>query len=257
MDGPIAGSHRRSGRAGESHERSAQVRAAAVVAASARARIASRRVARLVRNFIPVVGIYFFGWSAGALGVQLLVRRIHRARRDHRRAGAARDARIATDKSGAARGPVKSVLLGVVDLGVPRRHRRPAVLDRADSARRHACSATRCASTILHTPVLVGDVRRSRREPFLEGVSLGYDAMPDNELKQRARWDVYLLVLRAVAMFMMAAHGLAFIIVPLMAILLSYLEIWPERVLGAVFGDPAKLYEHDPDGTRSPKKRKT
>jgi len=56
-------------------------------------------------------------------------------------------------------------------------------------------------------------------------------------------------------MFMMAAHGLAFIIVPLMAILLSYFEIWPERVLGAVFGDPAKLYEHDPGGA-PPRKRK-
>jgi len=76
---------------------------------------------------------------------------------------------------------------------------------------------------------------------------LGYDALPDNELKQRVRWDVYLLVLRALAMFMMAAHGLAFILVPLMAVLLSYFEIWPERVLGAVFGDPSRLYEYDPD----------
>jgi hypothetical protein len=65
--------------------------------------------------------------------------------------------------------------------------------------------------------------------------------MPDKELKQRARWDVYLLILRALAMFMMAAHGLAFILVPLMALLLSYLEIWPERALGAVFGDPSRL----------------
>jgi hypothetical protein len=53
----------------------------------------------------------------------------------------------------------------------------------------------------------------------------------------------------------MAAHGLAFIIVPLMAILLSYFEIWPERVIGAVFGDPAKLYEHDPAGG-TPRKSK-
>jgi len=42
------------------------------------------------------------------------------------------------------------------------------------------------------------------------------------------RWDVYLLVLRAGAMFFMAAHGLAFILVPLMALLLSYFEIWPD-----------------------------
>jgi hypothetical protein len=61
--------------------------------------------------------------------------------------------------------------------------------------------------------------------------------MPDKELKQRVRRDVYLLILRAMAMFIMAAHGLAFILVPLMALLLSYFEICPERALGAVFGE--------------------
>jgi hypothetical protein len=40
-----------------------------------------------------------------------------------------------------------------------------------------------------------------------------------------------------------------------MAILLSYFEIWPERVLGAVFGDPARLYEHNPGG--GTRKRRT
>ena len=42
-------------------------------------------------------------------------------------------------------------------------------------------------------------------------------------------------------MFFMAAHGLYFILVPLMAVLISYLEIWPERPIGAVFGDPSRL----------------
>jgi len=91
---------------------------------------------------------------------------------------------------------------------------------------------------------------------FWKAFHLGYDAMPDNELKQRVRWDVYLLVLRAVAMFIMAAHGLAFILVPLMALLLSYFEIWPERVLGAVFGDPARLYEYDPENPSSKRSRR-
>jgi hypothetical protein len=70
--------------------------------------------------------------------------------------------------------------------------------------------------------------------------------MLDKELKQRARWDLYLLILRAIAMFIMAAHGLYFILVPLMALLLSYLEIWPDRAIGAVFGDPSRLWEYDP-----------
>jgi hypothetical protein len=67
---------------------------------------------------------------------------------------------------------------------------------------------------------------------------------------------VYLLVLRAMAMFSMAAHGLAFILVPLMALLLSYFEIWPERALGAVFGDPSRLYEYDPDNPASTRRRR-
>ena len=36
---------------------------------------------------------------------------------------------------------------------------------------------------------------------------------------------------------------------------LSYFELWPERVLGSVFGDPARLYESDPE-PRSPRKRR-
>src|SRR5207249_10314289 len=91
---------------------------------------------------------------------------------------------------------------------------------------------------------------------FWKAFHLGYDALPDNQLKQRVRWDVYLLMLRALAMFMMAAHGLAFILVPLMALLLSYFEIWPERALGAVFGDPSRLYEYDPDDPASSRRRR-
>ena len=53
-------------------------------------------------------------------------------------------------------------------------------------------------------------------------------------------------------MFIMAAQGLAFILVPLMALVLTYMEVWPERVLGAVFGDPSRLYEYDPDKSSSP-----
>ncbi|HWM26805.1 MAG TPA: hypothetical protein VNP98_18450 [Chthoniobacterales bacterium] len=82
---------------------------------------------------------------------------------------------------------------------------------------------------------------------FWKAFQSGYDVMPEDQLKQRVRWDVYLLVLRAGAMFIMAAQGLSFILVPLMALLLTYMEVWPERVLGAVFGDPSHLWEYDPD----------
>ena len=57
-------------------------------------------------------------------------------------------------------------------------------------------------------------------------------------------------------MFMMAAHGLAFILVPLKALLLSYFEICPERALGVVFGNPSRLYEYDPDDPASSRRRR-
>jgi hypothetical protein len=38
-----------------------------------------------------------------------------------------------------------------------------------------------------------------------------------------------------------------FFLVPLMALLLTYFEVWPERVIGAVFGDPSRLWQYDPE----------
>lgn len=210
--------------------------------------LASRRDAWLVivRNLIPVVGIWFFGWSA-ALSVfnywwdgltalaAIIVALVPRAMRE------------SPDKSGAKRGPVKSAALGAVTwlflvaiLGLPYwivLIPLGGLIFGEDV--RHA---------LIHTPALWATFGGLALAHFWKAFHVGYDAMPENELKQRARWDVYLLVLRAIAMFMMAAHGLAFVLVPLMAIVLSYLEIWPERVLGAVFGDPMRLYEYDPDG---------
>jgi len=217
--------------------------------------LASRRDAWLilVRNFIPVVGIYFFEWSAGlsvfnywwdgftALAA-IIAALVPRAMRE------------SPDKSAKTRGPVKAFALGVLTwvflvgiLGIPYW----IVLIPLGSL----IFGDDVLHALMHTPVLWATFGGLALAHFWKAFHIGYDAMPEDELKQRARWDVYLLVLRAVAMFMMAAHGLAFIIVPLMAILLSYFEIWPERVLGAVFGDPAKLYEHDPGGgTRSKRK---
>ena len=55
---------------------------------------------------------------------------------------------------------------------------------------------------------------RCKAGHFWKAFQSGYDTMLDKELKQRARWDIYLLILRALAMFMMAAHGLVFFLVP-------------------------------------------
>lgn len=63
------------------------------------------------------------------------------------------------------------------------------------------------------------------------------------------RWDAYLLILRAIAMFVLGNLP-TFFIVPVFALLASYLELWPANALGAVWGDPARLFE-DPAGTSS------
>jgi hypothetical protein len=104
---------------------------------------------------------------------------------------------------------------------------------------------------LAHSPALWFTFGSLAASHFWKAFRMGYDTMPDKELKQRARWDLYLLILRAIAMFIMAAHGLYFILVPLITLLLSYLEIWSERAIGAVFGDPSRLWECDPGNPTS------
>jgi hypothetical protein len=217
--------------------------------------LASRRDAWLilVRNFIPVVGIYFFEWSAGLAvfnywwdGFTALAAIV-----------AALVPRAMRETQPTTVGPVSRLALGTFTwlflVGIVGLPYWIVLIPLGD-----IMFASEVRQQILQTPLLWATFGGLAASHFWKAFHIGYDVMPDNELKQRARWDVYLLVLRAVAMFMMAAHGLAFIIVPLMAILLSYFEIWPERVIGAVFGDPAKLYEHDPGGgtPRKPKRER-
>ena len=202
----------------------------------------------LARNLIPVVGIYWFNWSAalavfnywfdGLTAVAAIVAamipralRETQTRQDH-----------ATLAGNIVRGVFVWLLLVVV-VGLP----------------------YWIVLIPLHDLLLGNELRRELAQSpalwfifgslaathFWRAFRMGYDTLPDKELKQKVRWDLYLLILRAVAMFMMAAQGLAFILVPLMALLLTYLEIWPERALGAVFGDPSRLWEYDPDSSTS------
>jgi len=216
---------------------------------------ASRRDAWVVlaRNMIPVVGIYVFGWSVavsvfnywfdGLTALAAIVAAmIPRALRETQPKSVG-----ATWAVNLVRGVVTWIFL-VAIVGLP----------------------YWIVLIPLHDLLLGNELRRELAQSpalwftfgslaaghFWKAFHLGYDALPDNELKQRVRWDVYLLVLRALAMFMMAAHGLAFILVPLMALLLSYFEIWPERAIGAVFGDPSRLYEYDPDDPASSRRRR-
>ena len=215
--------------------------------------LASNRGAWLVvvRNFIPVVGIWFFGWSAALSafnywfdGLTALMAIV-----------AALVPRAMRESQPKTVDPLTRFVLGVFTwgflvaiVGIPYWIVLIPLHD--------LLLGQELRDRIIAAPQLWALFALVAGSHFVKAFRLGYDAMPENELKQRVRWDVYLLVLRAIAMFMMAAHGLAFVIVPLMAIVLSYFEIWPERVLGAVFGDPSKLYEYDPDAPKPRRKKK-
>jgi hypothetical protein len=218
--------------------------------------LASRPGAWLViaRNMIPVVGIYFFGWSAGlsvfnywfdgltALAA-IVAALVPRALRETE----PKSTGVMSVATNIVRGVVTWIfLVGIVGLPywivlIPLHD-----LLLGSELRRQ----------LVQSPALWFTFGSLAASHFWKAFQSGYDEMPDNELKQKVRWDVYLLVLRAIAMFIMAAHGLYFVLVPLMALLLSYFEIWPERVLGAVFGDPSKLYQYDPDDHRSRGRRR-
>src|SRR5256712_998142 len=207
----------------------------------------------LARNLIPVVGIYGFGWSA-ALAVfnywfdgltalaAIVAALIPRALRETQ----AKTGHV-TWLGTLVRGVMTWIfLLGIVGLPywivlIPLHD-----LLLGDELRRQ----------LAHSPALWFTFGSLAASHFWKTFRMGYDTMPDKELKQRARWDIYLLILRAMAMFIMAAHGLAFVLVPLMALVLSYLEIWPDRALGAVFGDPSRLWEYDPGDPTSNRRRR-
>jgi hypothetical protein len=197
----------------------------------------------LARNLIPVVGVYAFHWSAGLTvfnywfdGLTALAAitaaLIPRALRETQ-----------PKSSGLTMTIVRGILTWVFLVGI-------------------IGMPYWIVLVPLHTLLLGENVRHQLAQSpalwfafgsiavghFWKAFQSGYDTMPDKELKQRVRADVYLLMLRGIAMFMMI--GFAFFIVPLMALLLSYLEIWPGRVIGAVFGDPSRLYEYDPESDR-------
>jgi hypothetical protein len=210
----------------------------------------------LGRNLIPVVGIYFFGWSTALAAFNYWFDGL-------------------------------TALAAIIAAMVPRALRESAPTT-ADGSKRQRSLITNIFGGVftwvvlmifvglpywivlipLHSLLLGKELQRALAESpllwltfgslasghFWKAFSSGYDTMPDKELRQRARWDVYLLVIRAVAMFLMAAHGLGFLVVPFMALVLTYLEVWPERALGAVFGDPKRLWEYETEEERRSRK---
>jgi hypothetical protein len=205
----------------------------------------------LGRNLIPVVGIYGFGWSAAlsvfsywfdgltalAAIVGAVVLRLLREMPTKKDVGG-QSPGIGAKAGKIVTGVVTWIFLVVV-VGLPYW----IVL----IPLHNMLLGEELRRQLAHSPALWLTFVSLAAGHFWKAFQSGYDVMPEDQLKQRVRWDVYLLVLRAGAMFVMAAHGLYFILVPLVALLLTYMEVWPERVLGAVFGDPSRLWEYDPD----------
>src|SRR5438552_9142002 len=228
-------------------------RTAATLAASARAGVAARRMGRARpkpdsrRRHLRLRLVRCAG------RVQVLVRRADRAGRDRRRA-IPRALRETQPKSVGANW-VMNVVRGVVTwiflVGIVGLPYWIVLIPLHD-----LLLGNELRRQLAHSPALWFTFGSLAAGHFWKAFQSGYDAMPDKELKQRVRWDVYLLILRAMAMFIMAAHGLAFILVPLMALVLSYLEIWPGRALGAVFGDPSRLWEYVPADPASDRRKR-
>jgi hypothetical protein len=208
--------------------------------------------AALGRNLIPVVGIYAFGWSA-ALSVfsywfdgltalaAIVAAVVLRLLREMPATEIARWQRLGI---GAKAGKIiTGVVTWVFLVGIIALPYWIVLIPLHNMLLGHELR-----SELAHSPLLWLTFGSLAAGHFWKAFQSGYEAMPENQLKQRVRWDTYLLVLRAGAMFIMAAQGLSFILVPLMALSLTYMEVWPERVLGAVWGDPSRLWEYDPDG---------
>ena len=206
----------------------------------------------LARNLIPVVGIYGFGWSASlsvfsywfdgltAL-IAIITAMIPRALRESQ----SKEERESSKIGGTAKKIVAGVVTWVVLVGIVGLPYWIVLIPLHQMVLGYEVR-----NQLAHSAALWFTFGSLAAGHFWKAFRSGYDSMPDDQLKQRVRWDVYLLVLRAVAMFMMAAHGLYFVVVPLMALLLTYMEVWPERILGAVFGDPTRLWEYDPEKGR-------
>jgi hypothetical protein len=207
----------------------------------------------LARNLIPVIGIYGFGWSAalavfnywfdGLTAVAAIVAALIPR--------SLRETQTPKDHATWAGNVVRGVFIWVLLIGIVGLPYWIVLIPLHD-----LLLGNELRRELAHSPALWFTFGSLAASHFWKAFRSGYDIMPDKQLKQRVRWDIYLLILRAMAMFIMAAHGLAFILVPLMALLLSYLEIWPERALGAVFGDPSRLWEYDPDNPTSSRRRR-
>lgn len=197
----------------------------------------------LARNLVPVVGVYALGWSVALTiftywfdGVAALVAFLAE--------GLSRDMRTSCSKarSWAARlglivtRPLSWILvLGIV--GVPYWFSLIALQELFEN--------TDLGAQLTHSPALWLTFGMMMAMHFSNAFHVGYDNMTAADREKRGDWEAHILLLRGIVMFALAEGFLAIFLVPLMAMTLTYIEVWPERAFGLVFGAPRQRKEQD------------
>lgn len=178
----------------------------------------------LARNLIPVGGVYFLDWSIGltvfnywldglaglaAILAAVLVRGILESRR-----------KLGT---GIARLALGGLLIWAIVFGL---FGMPYwfLLDAAKGV----LNLGDIAAQIAQSPTLWLTFGAVVFGQFWRAFDGGYVSMPDEQLKQRGQADLGALIARAVVMTTIAHVGLSAWLVPLMALALTWIEVWPD-----------------------------
>jgi hypothetical protein len=187
----------------------------------------------LVRNLIPVIGVYFFAWSAPVTvlsywwdGVTLLALLV-----------GAVVLRVAFDESKSA-GIVKRVAQGVIGwiivfgmFGIPYWMAFGGLqMDSAAYAVLH--DRGHC---IAFLAILAGN--------SWSGMHKGFLTISDAQLKQRAQSGLHTLIVRAVLMMLMTTWGFGMLLIPAMALILTATEVWPAVLTEVIRYNKLRLAE--------------
>jgi hypothetical protein len=187
---------------------------------------ASRREAWIVlaRNLIPVAGVYLFDWSIAlttfnywfdgitALAA-ILAAVIARGVLESRKVSGA----------GLLRLVAGGVLIWIIVFGLCAM---PYwfLLDSVSGALR----LPEVAAQMQASPALWFTFAALALSHFWKAFTGGYLSVAMDKLKPRVQTDFFALIARAIAMQTIAHVGLGFMLVPIMALVLTHIEIWPE-----------------------------
>lgn len=199
----------------------------------------------LVRNMVPIIGVYLFKWSASLLlftywfdGIvalsAILLAILPRAFKET-------STTQERQKQGYIRQGINYIFVWVVLTGILGLPYWIVLIPLHDECLKAFLEIMQSRSLLL-TFCFLGVTH------FHHAFKKGYSTLQDRELTQILRWDVYLLFARGIALFIFSKFGA--LLVPLMALVLTYFEVWPERILAGFSGrDSSKLWQDD-DGDK-------